>query len=97
MIFFLSIVNIYFGCKVFLTFLISLQDLLQHFKGVGLTRCRAGLLVLLDHLVHLRFFVVLLHGEVRARAAVGGRGKKNYVITLKLYVELMCSADNVHL
>lgn len=86
---------------MFLTFLVSLQDLLQHFKGVGLTRCRAGLLVLLDHLVHLRFFVVLLHGEVRARTAVGGRERKkkekNYVITLKLYVELMCSADNVHL
>lgn len=36
-----------------LTFFVSLQDLLQHFKGVGLTRWIAGLPVLLDHLVHL--------------------------------------------
>ena len=71
----LSFVNICLQRRVLLTFLVSLQDLLQHFKGVGLTRRRAGLPVLLDHLVHLRFLVELLHGKVRARTAVGERNK----------------------
>lgn len=51
------------------TFLVSLQDLLQHFKGVGLARRCAALFVLLDHLIHLRVPVEALHGEVGAGAA----------------------------
>lgn len=51
------------------TSFISLQDLLQHFKGVGLTRRCTGLPILLDHLVDLRVLAEPLHCEVRAAAA----------------------------
>lgn len=54
-------------CIFWLTSLISFQDLLQHFKGVGLSRCYTGLFILLDHLVNLRILVKSVHGKIRGR------------------------------
>lgn len=71
--------------EALLTLLIGLQNLLQHAEGVGLSRGRARLLVLLDHLVDLWIPVKPLHGKVRARTAVGERGDiaiTYYVTTL---------------
>lgn len=65
-------------CRARPTFLVGLQDLLQHFEGVGLPRRRARLLILLDHLVHLRVPVELLHAKVRARAAGDGGNTNIY-------------------
>lgn len=89
--------------RMFLTFLISLQDLLQHFEGAGLTRRWAGLFILLDHLVHLWVPVEPLHGKVGAWTAAEGRNenKSQFITFIKImpYVNLlgMCSVENVRL
>lgn len=67
--------------SLLLTSFISLQDLLQHFKGVRLARRRTGLLILLDHLVNLRIPVESLHCKVRARTAAGGRDRNTPIVT----------------
>lgn len=66
-------------CYIFcLTSLISFQDFLQHFKGVGLSRWYTGLFILLDHLVHLRIPVKPVHGKIRGQTAARERNYNTY-------------------